>query len=331
MKGGTPYGIEVTGYYDNDGKLMDIRTRNYIDPGKYFKKHKISLDPPKDILEQIWDLFTFDQKYTSKANKRLQNYFDPNSGNTWTLEKKYIVVNDEDDNNKIAVNNLVIEQLQQIANQKTGGTNPNQTFELTDNEKNKINEITDKIRDGLKNNKPNNITDNEYNEILNAIFNSAGFIELVKTQFPNDITTNVPLTAKISATKSSPQPNITPESVKQILDAISNIGNGLNTRINKIESLISNSSTSNSSNAISNSSNAISNSSNATSNSSNATSNKSSWFNKNNTKNYNIFIDKAIETIDPFGTFKNKALKTIRLNLPWYTRAWNKTKKVIIQ
>lgn len=59
MKGGTPYGIEVTGYYDNDGKLIDIRTRNYIDPIKYKQHHSIDL-PIKSVTEQIMDLFTFD-------------------------------------------------------------------------------------------------------------------------------------------------------------------------------------------------------------------------------------------------------------------------------
>ncbi len=111
IKGGKPYGIEVTGYYDNDNKLIDIRVKKRIDPVKYKAHHGVELDPPKNITEQIMDLFNFDQKYTSKANKRLQHFLDPNSDpNKYKQETKYIVVNDEDDIKKIQINNDLIKK-----------------------------------------------------------------------------------------------------------------------------------------------------------------------------------------------------------------------------
>ena len=120
MRGGKPYGIEVTGYYDNDGNLMDFKIDNKVDPDKYFEKHKISLDPPGTIMKQLADLFTYDPNYVKKAEKRIgyvldmpEPILDSNGKKIYstpsqklTTKTKYIVVNTEDDIKRININNI---------------------------------------------------------------------------------------------------------------------------------------------------------------------------------------------------------------------------------
>ncbi len=183
MKGGKPYGIEVTGYYDDDGKLIYMRVKNHIDPEGYFKHHKVSLDPPQGVLEQIWDLFTFDQKYTNKANKRLQKYFEEGDNKDSNKRTKYIVVNDEDDINKIKVNNILMEKLAEIAKKdKKGGAKKNRVRKtrkrmrggvdktiLDTEQTNKYNEIVKQLMLELSTNYQtiNGLTKDQFNEIAN--------------------------------------------------------------------------------------------------------------------------------------------------------------------
>ncbi len=192
MRGGKPYGIEVTGYYDNEGNLMDFKINNKVDAEKYFEKHKISLEPPGTLIKQLVDLFTYDPNYVKKAEKRIGYVLDApeveiidgkkiytTPSNRLDKRTKYIVVNTEDDIKRININNELIKKLAEMAkekNKKTGGTG---------NDITKFNEITSQI------NVNDIFKDDEEKKIAEKILKSPGFMRLVKTYFSDQFSDNI--------------------------------------------------------------------------------------------------------------------------------------------
>jgi hypothetical protein len=229
-------GIEVTGYYDDDGKLIDIRVKNHIDPERYFKHHKVSLDPPQGVLEQIWDLFTFDQKYTNKANKRLQKYFEEGENNI-NERTKYIVVNDEDDINKIKVNNILMQKLAEIAKKyKKGGAKKScgrktrkrmrgGTY-LTPEQTTYYNYIVKELGNiDIKD--IGEIKKEDFKKITEQIVKSPGFIRILK-QYNKDMP-NADLGSTVTFTQMPSMAIPSEDKLNKILNAIGEISNKLNT------------------------------------------------------------------------------------------------------
>jgi len=339
MKGGTPYGIEVTGYYDNDGKLIDIRTRNYIDPGKYKQHHGIDL-PIKSVTEQIMDLFTFDPNYVSKANKRLQNYF----GSDTDIKPitKYIVVNDEDDMRTIRINNDLLKNmaaLKKTLSRWTAATNKSNSItklqaaargHMT---RNRLNQKTESrvFKGGL-----NNITyDSIKSVLLDGYTDSDRKIAeklINKEQFKKLVETTIPGVTQTPVVSTQPLDN---DSFQLIMDAIEKVNSGvqqLNSRITNVENYI-NSNNSNTSNTSNN------NNTSNTSNNNNTSNNSNKYINNimddtGKVINQGIsFIGEGISSTSKnlsnhihYQTFKRNAINVIKPNTSIISSIKNKIK-----
>ena len=253
MRGGKPYGIEVTGYYDNDGNLMDFKIDNKVDPDKYFEKHKISLEPPGTIMEQLVDLFRYDPDYVKKAEKRIGYVLDApeveiidgkkiytTPSNRLDKRTKYIVVNTEDDIKRININNELIKKLAEIAkdnNKKKGGAE-NENKVAT----NVINQATDKaIKNITKYDefvKQLNVEEifkdsEDKQKIATEIIQSPGFMRLVKTYFPDQFSDNEMPLDKQHVTPSTEQNN--QEKINKLVEIVENLSKKLDTLVDKLE------------------------------------------------------------------------------------------------
>jgi hypothetical protein len=187
LKGGTPRILKITGYYDSNDidkrQLIDFRVEKVNDieaAEKYWEKHKVSIDPPKGLLEEVLDMFNFNQVYTNKALKRVDAFLsksDPDKNPI--IETRYVMVNDKDDIDKIKITNQLIQRLASMKQQgkikgtsliSGGGDGDDDENKLSASEKTEINKLKEQLM-------------NEFNEKdkdgISAIVNSPGFARIL--------------------------------------------------------------------------------------------------------------------------------------------------------